>query len=190
MSPLYPRPSRAWRSGAAGHPLGGAVGTVGHGVENQFHAARNPHLVEYPKQVFLDGVLAQTEFAGDLPVGEPIGNESDDLALLDAMAAGVCVLTSDIDENREVVDGAGFTFRRGDAADLERMLGMLLHNPELRRQAAIRERDRIRNEYLWPRVAQSIEKVYYQVLGRPAGECADPEGATVGPAVVSASAMD
>jgi glycosyltransferase involved in cell wall biosynthesis len=43
------------------------------------------------------------------------------LALLDAMAAGVCVLTSDIPENREVVDGAGYTFRRGDRSDLERM---------------------------------------------------------------------
>ena len=31
------------------------------------------------------------------------------LALLDAMGAGVCVLASDIPENREVVDGSGFT---------------------------------------------------------------------------------
>ena len=35
------------------------------------------------------------------------------LALLDAMGAGLCVLTSDVPENREVVDGAGFTFQRG-----------------------------------------------------------------------------
>jgi glycosyltransferase involved in cell wall biosynthesis len=33
------------------------------------------------------------------------------LALLDAMGAGLCVLTSNVPENREVVDGAGFTFR-------------------------------------------------------------------------------
>ncbi len=36
------------------------------------------------------------------------------LALLDAMGAGVCVLTSDIPENVEVVDGCGYTFRKGD----------------------------------------------------------------------------
>ena len=60
------------------------------------------------------------------------------LALLDAMAAGVCVLTSDIPENNEVVEGAGLTFRRGDQADLERMLDLLIHNPELRRHAASR----------------------------------------------------
>jgi glycosyltransferase involved in cell wall biosynthesis len=36
------------------------------------------------------------------------------LALLDAMGAGLCVLTSDVPENREVVDGAGFTFQRAE----------------------------------------------------------------------------
>ena len=87
------------------------------------------------------------------------------LALLDAMAAGVCVLTSDIPENTEVVDGAGFTFHRGDQADLERMLDFLIHHPELRHQSAARERERIQGQYLWPAVARSIEKAYYNVLG-------------------------
>ncbi len=87
------------------------------------------------------------------------------LALLDAMAAGVCVLTSDIPENKEVVEGAGFTFRRGDQADLEHMLDLLIHNPELRRQSAAGERERIQGQYLWPEIARSIEKAYYNVLG-------------------------
>jgi glycosyltransferase involved in cell wall biosynthesis len=87
------------------------------------------------------------------------------LALLDAMAAGVCVLTSDIPENNEVVEGAGFTFHRGDRKDLERMLDLLIHNPELRRQAAARERERIEDQYRWPEIARSIEKAYYKVLG-------------------------
>jgi glycosyltransferase involved in cell wall biosynthesis len=92
------------------------------------------------------------------------------LALLDAMAAGVCVLTSDIPENREVVDGAGFTFRRGEQADLERMLDVLIHNPELRRQAGIRERERVQSQYLWPEIARSIASTYCKVLGWPASE--------------------
>ncbi|HKM47630.1 MAG TPA: glycosyltransferase family 4 protein [Terriglobales bacterium] len=87
------------------------------------------------------------------------------LALLDAMAAGVCVLTSDIPENKEVVEGAGFTFRRGDQADLEHMLDLLIHNPELRRQSAAGERERIQGQYLWPEIARSIERAYYNVLG-------------------------
>jgi len=87
------------------------------------------------------------------------------LALLDAMAAGVPVLTSDIPENREVVEGAGFTFRRGDRTDLERMLDLLVHDPDLRRQAAARGRERIQGQYLWPEIARSIETAYYNVLG-------------------------
>lgn len=87
------------------------------------------------------------------------------LALLDAMAAGVCVLTSDIPENVEVVEGAGFTFRGGDQADLERKLDLLIHDPEVRREAATRGCERIRGRYLWPEIAHSIEEAYYNVLG-------------------------
>ena len=87
------------------------------------------------------------------------------LALLDAMAAGVCVLTSDIPENKEVVEGTGFTFHRGDQADLERKLDWLVHNPELRRQSAARGQERIQSQFLWPAIARTIEKAYYKVLG-------------------------
>ena len=87
------------------------------------------------------------------------------LALLDAMASGVCVLTSDIPENNEVVEGTGFTFHRGDQADLERKLDWLVHNPELRCQSAARGQERIQSQFLWPAIARTIEKAYYKVLG-------------------------
>ena len=114
------------------------------------------------------------------------------LALLDAMAAGVCVLASDIPENREVVDGAGLTFRLGDSSDLERMLDVLVHNPELRRQAASRERDRIQSQYLWPQIARSIESTYLNVLGWPAGklEHRDEKRAPIDSAVLPAHGLD
>ena len=57
------------------------------------------------------------------------------LALLEALAAGLCVLTSDIPENREFVDGVGFTFRKNDAKDLERMLRLRIADGEVRRSA-------------------------------------------------------
>jgi glycosyltransferase involved in cell wall biosynthesis len=87
------------------------------------------------------------------------------LALLDAMAAGVCVLTSDIPENIEVVENVGFTFRSGDQEDLQRKLDLLIQHPELRRESGIRGRDRIRSQYLWPEIARSIEKAYCNLLG-------------------------
>jgi glycosyltransferase involved in cell wall biosynthesis len=86
------------------------------------------------------------------------------LALLDAMAAGVCVLTSDIPENQEVVAGSGFTFKRGDQPDLARVLDLLIRNPDLRRQMAAKGEQQIQEQYLWPDIARSIEKAYYKVL--------------------------
>jgi glycosyltransferase involved in cell wall biosynthesis len=86
------------------------------------------------------------------------------LALLDAMAAGVCVLTSDIPENQEVVAGIGFTFKRGDRSDLTRVLELLIRNPDLRRQMAAKAAQEIQRQYLWPEIARSIEKTYYKVL--------------------------
>jgi len=112
------------------------------------------------------------------------------LALLDAMAAGVCVLTSDIPENNEVVEGAGFTFHRGDQADLERMLDLLIHNPELRRQSAARERERIQGQYRWPEIARSIEKAYYNVLGWSPSEHMPSEQIQVRTSAVPVAPLD
>jgi glycosyltransferase involved in cell wall biosynthesis len=93
------------------------------------------------------------------------------LALLDAMGAGVCVLASDVPENREVLDGVGFCFRRGDARDLERMLRYLISATPERQAAGERARQRIRENYLWDDVAREVEQFYRQLAGRkpPAG---------------------
>jgi len=88
------------------------------------------------------------------------------LALLDAMGAGVCVLTSDVPENREVVEGAGFTFCHGDADDLARMLQVLISNAPLREAAAKSAQARVRERYLWNDVAAQVEQAYRQLAGK------------------------
>jgi len=87
------------------------------------------------------------------------------LALLDAMGAGLCVLTSDIPENREVVDGAGFTFERGNAADLADRLRFLIANPAVREAVGKAAKNRIREQYQWQKIASDIEKAYFRMLG-------------------------
>jgi len=86
------------------------------------------------------------------------------LALLDAMAAGVCVLTSDIPENQELVAGVGFTFKAGDRLDLTHQLELLIRNPDLRQQLAAKAEQQIHEHYLWPNIARSIAKTYYKIL--------------------------
>lgn len=87
------------------------------------------------------------------------------LALLDAMGSGVCVLTSDIPENREVVQDAGFTFRAGDRDDLARMLALLVSDPETRAAAGRMEKQIIQSRYLWPHIAGQISAVYQELMG-------------------------
>jgi len=88
------------------------------------------------------------------------------LALLDAMGAGLCVLTSDVAENREAVAEAGFTFRRGDAADLAERLRFLIANPSLREAAGQAAERRIREHYQWSMIAAEIERVYFEMMGQ------------------------
>jgi glycosyltransferase involved in cell wall biosynthesis len=86
------------------------------------------------------------------------------LALLEAMSAGVCVLASDIPENRELVDQAGFTFRHSDVEDLEGMLRFLIANPVLREIAALAGQTKVLKAYLWPQVTDAVEQVYKDIL--------------------------
>lgn len=95
----------------------------------------------------------------------PSDLEGMSLALLDAMGAGVCVLTSDVRENCELVKGVGFTFRRGDVDDLERMLRLLLSEDQVRRDAARRGQERVRQQYLWPEITAQIEGLYLELMG-------------------------
>jgi len=92
------------------------------------------------------------------------------LALLDAMGAGLCVLSSDIIENREAVADAGFTFRRGDAADLADRLRFLIANPAVREAAGQAAKRRIREHYQWDQIAAEIERVYFGMLGWDSAE--------------------
>jgi glycosyltransferase involved in cell wall biosynthesis len=86
------------------------------------------------------------------------------LALLDAMGAGVCVLASDVPENREVIEDTGFVFKRGDAPDLQRMLSLLLADARLREIAGGSAQQRVGQHYLWGTAAREIAAVYAEVM--------------------------
>ena len=107
------------------------------------------------------------------------------LALLEAMGAGLCVLASDIPENRELVDGTGFLFRPGDGTDLQRMLRLLLADREVRETAGKAAKQRIQEQYLWPKIAQEVEQTYLETIGWPS---APPVLAPIPDGVVSGAA--
>jgi glycosyltransferase involved in cell wall biosynthesis len=94
----------------------------------------------------------------------PSDMEGLSLALLDAMGAGLCVVASDLPENREVVNGAGFTFERGNSKDLADRLRFLIANPGVREAVGRAARRRIENHYQWPTISAEIEQAYFEML--------------------------
>jgi glycosyltransferase involved in cell wall biosynthesis len=126
----------------------------------QAHAGERIKLLDWVSGEALDELLTNA-----MVFVLPSDLEGLSLALLDAMGAGLCVLTSDISENREALDDAGFTFRRGDVADLADRLRFLITNPAVREAAGQAAKRRIREHYQWPQIAAQIERVYFEMMG-------------------------
>jgi glycosyltransferase involved in cell wall biosynthesis len=124
------------------------------------HASDRVRLLEYVSGDAFDELLTNS-----MLFVLPSDLEGLSLALLEAMGAGLCVLTSDIPENRELVDGAGFLFRPGDGTDLQRMLRLLMEDREVREAAGRAAKQRIQEDYLWPKTVQEIEQTYLEMMG-------------------------
>jgi glycosyltransferase involved in cell wall biosynthesis len=133
--------------------------------ELRTHASDRIRMLDWVSGETLDEVLTNA-----MIFVLPSDLEGLSLALLDAMGAGLCVLTSDVPENREVVDGAGFTFQRGSAADLADRLRFLIANPAVREAAGKAAKTRIQEQYQWGKIAADIEKAYFEILGRRLAE--------------------
>ncbi len=129
------------------------------------HASERIRMLEWVSGETLDELLTNA-----MVFVLPSDLEGLSLALLDALGAGLCVLTSDVPENCEVVDGAGFTFQRGSASDLADRLRFLIANPVVRGAAGRAARSRIEAGYQWQKVAEDIENVYLTMLGMESTE--------------------
>ena len=139
-----------------------------YGRELRTHASDHIRILDWVCGDTLDELLTNAMF-----FVLPSDLEGLSLALLDAMGAGLCVLTSDIPENREVVHGAGFTFERGNVTDLAEHIRLLISHPELRQAAGSAARRRIEEQYHWQTITTEIEKAYFALMGwktPPAGE--------------------
>lgn len=97
------------------------------------------------------------------------------VALLEAMAHGACVITTDIPENREVVDGVGMTFPVGDPVELGAALTRVLDLPAHAAQLGWRAQRRVREGYTWDQVARRTEAFFYEVLDRPVTAAPTPQ---------------
>jgi len=89
-------------------------------------------------------------------------------ALLEAMAAGRCVVVNDTPENLETIGDAGFSYpgEMGDAG-LRAVLERLLKDPALVAEQGARGRERVRARYSWDGVTDDYEALFREVAGAP-----------------------
>ncbi len=124
------------------------------------HASEHIKILDWISGDALDELLANA-----MIFVLPSDLEGLSLALLDAMGAGLCVLASDVPENEEAIEGAGFTFQRGNSEDLADRLRFLIANPAVRLAAGHAAKQRVREYYQWSHVASEVQRVYLQMMG-------------------------
>ena len=83
--------------------------------------------------------------------------------LLEAMAAGKCIIASDLPENMEAVGDAALSFPAGDAAQLAASLSRALADPALRVAMGAAAARRVFGEYDWDASTRLLEETYEQI---------------------------
>lgn len=114
-----------------------------------------------------DAEKARVLASADVYVAPHRGGESFGIVLAEAMAAGACVLASDLPAFGHVLaqGEAGELFTTGDVDALVAGLRGLLDDPERRRGLAQRAADEVRR-YDWSRVTTQVLDVYETVVRR------------------------
>lgn len=91
------------------------------------------------------------------------------IVLLEAMAAGLCPVVSDIPEHLEVVrqregDLVALTFVSGDVEDLRQALRVALENPELLAERGRMAREIVADRYSWDRAAATLHDLLVELV--------------------------
>jgi glycosyltransferase involved in cell wall biosynthesis len=113
---------------------------------------------------FVGGTLLEELFSNAYLYVQPSEIEGLSIALLEAMSFGRCVLSSDIPENLELVEGVGFSFRSRDVDDLRAQLASLLADSAAVAAGGERAFAHAVGNYSWDRVAESTWAVYQRLL--------------------------
>lgn len=129
---------------------------------------------KHPDSVEVIGEVTDQEKASLLSgatiyVAPQTGGESFGIVLVEAMAAGTCVVASDIAAFQAVLDdgNAGALFKNGDSSDLARAIVQLLEDPQ--RLASLAAAGEARSSmYDWGTVTDQIMAVYEEVVDRGA----------------------
>jgi glycosyltransferase involved in cell wall biosynthesis len=106
----------------------------------------------------------------------PSSAENFPVSLLEAMAAGMAIVTTADTGCAEVVRDAALLVPSGDVPALRTALDRLIGDPELRDQLGARARQHFERTFTWTTVAAAHERLYLEVLAERAQRCRPEEG--------------
>lgn len=163
--------ARAWARLRAERPdLDVRLDVVGRGGDE----AEARRLLADQRDVRFLGQVGQDELAGvlaeaDAAVAPSLGGESFGIVLLEAMAAGLALIASDLPGYRSVVthDRDALVVAPGDEAALVAALALLADEPDRRARLVARAMGEVA-AYDWPRIAARVRASYERALGRGA----------------------
>ena len=95
----------------------------------------------------------------------PSAAESFGTVLLEAMASGCAIITTNTTGCREVVGNTGLLIRPKNPEDISKALIKLINNDELRYKLGIKGRKRVKDEFAWEKIAKQYVNVYKDVIG-------------------------
>lgn len=124
---------------------------------------RGPH-VTFPGYVFGDGYRELMHNAYAVVLASEVGGTHP--VLVEAMAAGNCVVVNDTPANVEVIGDAGIPYdgRRGTDA-LAEALQMLIADPDLVEDLRVRAKERAAAHYSWDAVVRQYEALFARLGG-------------------------
>lgn len=94
----------------------------------------------------------------------PSAIEGLSISLLEAMAFGNCVLTTNIPENLELVAKHGFSFQTGNTNQLTQMMEYLINSPEVVEARGKSAKVYIEMHYTWDMTAERTEQFFKDLL--------------------------
>ena len=94
----------------------------------------------------------------------PLADASANNALLEGMASGLAILTSDLPAVREYAGDSAMYFKAGDLDGALGALDRLLGDQTLRRELGTAARQRALSEFAWPRIAKRYRELYEETL--------------------------
>jgi glycosyltransferase involved in cell wall biosynthesis len=99
-------------------------------------------------------------FSNALIYAHPSESEGQSISLLEGLAYGNCVVTSDTPESIETAEDNAYYFRTGDPADLRRVLEEAIGDPAKMQAMRARARRHVEQAYQWPDKIAQYEALY------------------------------